>query len=178
MDLYPLRSEPHSPVPGASGTHFRGPMWRSWKAVFTSWQLCAFTQGATNNNAVATRVDQKWTRRSRARDIAPSQSRRAESRNVHSERQTCARRIFLTKALISLRCAPGSFWHSWLCSDPTQLLLDTIKIPSMAWKSGGGKSGAFTPLRCWIQMLSKAGTARLAACSLSRSCAASAQGSM
>ena len=67
-----------SPVPGDSGTRLRGPIWPSWNAVLTSWQLYANTSTTFTANKVAEKIHkypQKFTRGHVPRDIAASHSR-------------------------------------------------------------------------------------------------------
>ncbi len=64
----------NEPVAAVSGTHLNEPTWRSWKAVFTSWQLCALAQWTLHINILESRIHKQHTRGAVLRSIAPSQS--------------------------------------------------------------------------------------------------------
>lgn len=78
MDVRTQVRRTGSPVPGVSGTRCRGPTWRSWKAVLTSWQLYASTSITVTANMTADKIQkelQEFTRGHIPRDIAASHSR-------------------------------------------------------------------------------------------------------
>lgn len=64
----------NEPVAAVSGTHLNEPTWRSWKAVLTSWQLCALAQWTLHTNTLESRIHNQHTRGAVLRSIAPSQS--------------------------------------------------------------------------------------------------------
>ncbi len=49
----------HSPVAGVSGTHFSWPIWRTWNAVFTSWQLWACAADSVASSTASTVIIQR-----------------------------------------------------------------------------------------------------------------------
>lgn len=64
----------NQPVAAVSGTHFKGPICRRWKAVLTSWQLCAPVLWTPHWGPKLINIQQIQTRHTVSRSIAPFQS--------------------------------------------------------------------------------------------------------
>lgn len=145
--------------PGAavSGTHFKRPICRSWKAVLTSWQLCALALWTPHWGPKLINIQQIQTRHTVSRSIAPFQSIVSYNNRVtkkckailqnSSGRFPRVQHLWRQALLISWKRAAVNFTCLWIpsSSEDSQELKEAL-LPNSERGGVGWDSAACTPL--------------------------------